>query len=147
ADARREVVPVHQLQDRGRHPRARARDLLRPAVRLQARAAARLMDGSVPAPHRSPPPEIPGRTAPAPAGLHDEPAQMGSGTIGKSGFLRLGFERRDGTTILAELDRRVPYLAQRALHPDAALPDLAHVFLITSSGCLLQGDRLALEVA
>jgi urease accessory protein len=105
------------------------------------------MDGSVPVPHRSPPPEIPGRTASAPAGLHDEPAQMGSGTIGKSGFLRLGFERRDGTTILAELDRRVPYLAQRALHPDAALPDLAHVFLITSSGCLLQGDRLALEVA
>jgi len=41
----------------------------------------------------------------------------------------------------------VPYLAQRALHPDSALPDLAHVFLITSSGCLLQGDRLALEVA
>jgi urease accessory protein len=72
---------------------------------------------------------------------------MPSGTVGKSGFLKLGFERRAGTTILAELDRRVPYLAQRALHPDEALPDLAHVFLITSSGCLLQGDRLSLEVA
>jgi urease accessory protein len=72
---------------------------------------------------------------------------MPSGTVGKSGFLRLGFERRDEHTILAELDRRVPYLAQRALHSDPALPDLAHVFLITSSGCLLQGDRLSLEVA
>jgi urease accessory protein len=40
----------------------------------------------------------------------------------------------------------VPYLAQRALYPDPGLPDLAHVFLITSSGCLLQGDRLSLEV-
>jgi urease accessory protein len=81
------------------------------------------------------------------AAFQDEPQQMPSGAVGKSGFLRLGFERRDGRTILAELDRRVPYLAQRALHSDPAMPDLAHVFLITSSGCLLQGDRLALEVA
>jgi urease accessory protein len=105
------------------------------------------MDGPAPASHRPAPPEFPSGTVAALAGLRDEPAQMRSGTVGKSGFLRLGFERRDGTTILADLDRRVPYLAQRALYPDAALPDLAHVFLITSSGCLLQGDRLALEVA
>jgi urease accessory protein len=88
-----------------------------------------------------------GRASPELAAFQDEPAQMPSGTVGKSGFLRLGFERRDEHTILAELDRRVPYLAQRALHSDPALPDLAHVFLITSSGCLLQGDRLSLEVA
>ena len=49
---------------------------------------------------------------------------MPSGTVGKSGFLRLGFERRDGRTILADLDRRVPFLVQRALHCDEALPDL-----------------------
>ena len=88
-----------------------------------------------------------GRSTPELAAFQDEPAQMPSGTIGKSGFLRLGFERRDERTILAELDRRVPYLAQRALHSDPELPDLAHVFLITSSGCLLQGDRLSLDVA
>ena len=100
-------------------------------------------------PRRSPPSAV---TAPGPgiaelAAFQDEPQQMPSGTVGKSGFLRLGFERRGKRTILAELDRRVPYLAQRALHSDPAMPDLAHVFLITSSGCLLQGDRLALEVA
>jgi urease accessory protein len=101
-----------------------------------------------PAPESSPwPPEFAWRAASQLDRLRDEPAQMPSGTIGKSGFLRLGFERRGDTTILADLDRRVPYLAQRALHPDEALPDLAHVFLITSSGCLLQGDRLSLEVA
>ena len=81
------------------------------------------------------------------AGFQDEPAQMASGAVGKTGFLRLGFERRGDRTILAELDRRAPYLAQRALYPDPAMPDQAWLFMITTSGCVLQGDRLALEVA
>lgn len=80
------------------------------------------------------------------AGFQDEPPQMASGTVGKTGFLRLGFERRDEQTILADLDRRAPYMAQRPLYPDPAMPDLAWLFMITTSGCVLQGDRLALEV-
>jgi urease accessory protein len=72
---------------------------------------------------------------------------MRSGAVGKSGFLRLGFEHRDGRTILADLDSRAPYLAQRALHCDDALPDMAWLFIITTGGCVLQGDRLALDVA
>jgi urease accessory protein len=71
---------------------------------------------------------------------------MASGVVGKTGFLRLGFEKRDEHTILAELDRRAPYMAQRPLYPEAALPDLAWLFMITTSGCVLQGDRLALDV-
>jgi len=77
----------------------------------------------------------------------DEPPQMRSGAVGKSGFLRLGFEHRDGRTILADLESRTPYLAQRALHCDEALPDMAWLFTVTTAGCVLQGDRLALEVA
>ena len=77
----------------------------------------------------------------------DEPPQMRSGAVGKSGLLRLGFERRDGRTILAELGSRTPCLAQRALHCDDALPDMAWLFMITTSGCVLQGDRLALDVS
>ena len=81
------------------------------------------------------------------AGFQDEPPQMASGAVGKTGYLRLGFERRGDRTILAELDRRAPYMAQRALYPDPSLPDQAWLFMITTSGCVLQGDRLALEVA
>ena len=81
------------------------------------------------------------------AGFLDEPPQMRSGAVGKSGRLYLGFEQRDGVTILAQLDARVPFLAQRALHFDEALPDMAWLFMITTTGCVLQGDRLALEVA
>jgi urease accessory protein len=87
---------------------------------------------------------------PAPAGFaayDDEPPQMRSGAVGKSGFLRLGFEHRDGRTILADLESRAPYLAQRALHCDDALPDMAWLFMITTAGCVLQGDRLALDVS
>ena len=86
------------------------------------------------------------RTAAELAAFQDEPPQMASGAVGKTGFLRLGFERRDGQTILADLDRRAPYMAQRVLYPEPEAPDLAWLFMITTSGCLLQGDRLALEV-
>jgi urease accessory protein len=87
-----------------------------------------------------------GASVPEMAAFQDEPLQMKSGTVGKTGFLRLGFEHRGSHTILADLERRAPYMAQRALYCDQGMPDLACVFLITTTGCLLQGDRLALDV-
>jgi urease accessory protein len=109
------------------------------------------MDGAGPAAAHAPggvaavagAPVVPGGFA----RFRDEPPQMGSGAVGKSGRLRLGFEHRDGLTILAELESRAPCLAQRALHCDDALPDMAWLFMITTSGCVLQGDRLALDVS
>ena len=81
------------------------------------------------------------------APFQEEPRQLKSGTAGKTGFLRLGFEYEDGRTVLATLERRPPYMVQRALYCDEQMPHLAWVFLITSTGCVVQGDRLALEVA
>ena len=48
------------------------------------------------------------------AAFQDEPPQMRSGAVGKTGFLHLGFERRGRHTVLARLERRAPYMAQRA---------------------------------
>ena len=87
-----------------------------------------------------------GQTARELATFQDEPPQMQSGAVGKNAFLRLGFEARGDRTILADLDRRTPYMAQRALYPDPAMPDQAWLFVITTSGCVLQGDRLELEI-
>ena len=87
-----------------------------------------------------------GASVPELAAFQDEPLQMKSGTVGKTGFLRLGFERRGSHTILANLERRAPYMAQRALYSDQEMPNLPCVFLITTTGCLLQGDRLTLDV-
>jgi urease accessory protein len=87
-----------------------------------------------------------GASVPELAAFQDEPLQMKSGTVGKTGFLRIGFEHRGQQTILANLERRAPYMVQRALYCDPEMPGLACVFLITTTGCLLQGDRLALEI-
>jgi urease accessory protein len=87
-----------------------------------------------------------GASRPEFAAFQDEPPQMRSGTVGKTGLLRLGFELRSGQTILANLERRAPYMVQRALHCDEAMPGLACVFLITTTGCVLQGDRFALDI-
>ncbi len=80
------------------------------------------------------------------APFQDEPGQMPSGVVGKNAFLRLGFERRGERTVLAHLDRRAPLLVQQALYWDEALPDLPCVFIITTTGCILQGDRFGIEI-
>lgn len=81
------------------------------------------------------------------ADILDEPPQMASGAVGKNGFLQLGFERRGNRTVLAQLDSRIPYTVQRALYPDVNMPDQAWVFMITTTGCVLQGDRMDLDIS
>ena len=80
------------------------------------------------------------------ASFQDEPGQLPSGGVGKNAFLRLGFERRGERTVLAHLDRRAPLLVQQALYWEEALPDLPCVFIITTTGSILQGDRFNIEI-
>ena len=87
-----------------------------------------------------------GNDAPELAEYQNEPPQMNSGAVGKSGYLRLGFERRGGRSILADVERRVPSLVQRALYWDEEMPGLPCVTMISTSGCVLQGDRLATDI-
>jgi urease accessory protein len=76
----------------------------------------------------------------------DEPPQLASGSPGKNGYLRLGFERRGAKTVLADLDRRAPLLVQQALYWDEAMPGLPCVFMISNAGGVLQGDRNRVEI-
>lgn len=76
-----------------------------------------------------------------------EPRQMPSGVVGKYGYLRLGFRRdADGRSTLYDIDRRVPFLVQKGLYWDEEMPHMPCVFIITTTGCMLQGDRMALEI-
>ncbi|MGK5740386.1 urease accessory protein UreD [Micromonospora sp. URMC 103] len=90
---------------------------------------------------------IPLDAAPELAPYLDEPAQLPGGAPGKVGLLRLAFEQRGGRTVLADLFRQAPLLVQRALHWDAAMPEMACVFVISTSGGTLQGDRYRIDVS
>ncbi|ECC3555194.1 urease accessory protein UreD [Salmonella enterica subsp. salamae] len=80
------------------------------------------------------------------ADYQDEPQQMASGSIGKMGYLCLKFALHGHRSVLQQMDRRVPFLVQRALYWDETLPQMPCVFIISTSGCVLQGDRMTLEV-
>jgi urease accessory protein len=77
----------------------------------------------------------------------DEPRQLPTGSPGKNGYLRLGFERRGAKTHLIDLDRRAPLLVQQALYWDEAMPNLPCVFMISNAGGILQGDRNLIEIS
>jgi urease accessory protein len=85
--------------------------------------------------------------APELAPYHDEPAQLPSAAPGKVGLLRLAFEHRAGRTVLADLRHQAPLLVQQALYWDTAMPELACVYLISTSGGILQGDRHRIDVS
>lgn len=87
-----------------------------------------------------------GQSLPELALFQDETPQMPSASVGKAGYLRLAFEPDADRTQLVDLDRRVPMLAQKALYWDESAPDMACVTTITTSGCVIQGDRMALDV-
>jgi urease accessory protein len=85
-------------------------------------------------------------TAPELTRYQDEPGQMRSGMPGKAGALRLGFERRGDRSALVDLYRRAPLLVQKALYWDDELPGMPCVFMIHTSGSVLQGDRFDIEI-
>lgn len=76
------------------------------------------------------------------AGYTAEPTAMYVGCPGKHGYLNLGFEvDSSGRSILRELDRRAPLIVQQALYFDEELPDLPCVYILSSGGPNVDGDR------
>ncbi len=84
--------------------------------------------------------------APELAPYRDESAQLPSGSPGKNGLLNLSFERDGNRSVLARIDRRAPLHAQQALYWDEHLPGLPCVYMIMTSGCVLQGDRFEIAI-
>lgn len=79
-------------------------------------------------------PELVGYTA--------EPEAMYVGCPGKHGFLDLGFElNSQGKSIMRKLNRRAPLIVQQELYFDEEMPDLPCVYILSSGGPNVDGDR------
>ena len=70
------------------------------------------------------------------------PRAMYVGAPGKHGYLRMGFELDgQGRSILRDLDRRTPLIVQQELYFDEQLPDMPCVYILSSGGPNVDGDR------
>src|SRR6185295_2674059 len=67
---------------------------------------------------------------------------------GKSGVLRLKFEKDlgKGITVIRDQYNLAPLLAQRSMYLEETLPAMAHVYIVSTSGGILQGDRYKIDI-
>lgn len=71
-----------------------------------------------------------------------QPKAMYVGVPGKMGYLNLKFElNKEGKSILRDLDRRAPLIVQQELYFDKELPDMPCVYILSSGGPNVDGDR------
>lgn len=76
-----------------------------------------------------------------------EPRAMYVGAPGKHGYLRMGFELdARGKCILRDLDRCAPLIVQQALYFDEAWRELPCVYILSSGGPNVDGDRYEQEI-
>ena len=76
-----------------------------------------------------------------------EPDAMYVGAPGKHGYLKLVFERDPwGKSILREIDRRVPLIAQQALYFDEEMPGMPCLYILSSGGPNVDGDRYEQDI-
>ena len=75
-------------------------------------------------------------------------AQMNVGKSGKIGYLQLELQNDSDKqkTIITKKRTQVPLYVQKALHYDLDYPSMAHVFVLSPSGGILQGDRYRRDV-
>ena len=82
------------------------------------------------------------------ASLDGKVSQMGVGKTGKVGFLKLvlEYDSQRSKTIITEQRTQVPLYVQKALHYDETVPSMAHIFILSPSGGVLQGDRYRTDI-
>lgn len=77
----------------------------------------------------------------------DNPIAMYVGAPGKHGYLCLGFEIDPrGKSILRDLDRRAPLIVQQALYFDKEMPEMPCVYILSSGGPNVEGDRYQQDI-
>ena len=70
-----------------------------------------------------------------------------SSSVGKNGIIRIELAA-DGNpkTYIKDLQTKAPLLVQKALYPNTEFPNTAHIYLMSSAGGILQGDKLEIDI-
>ncbi|WP_305093078.1 urease accessory protein UreD [Prescottella sp. R16] len=79
------------------------------------------------------------------AGYAGAPETLPPGSPGKAGVLEIGFVVVDGRTELSHHRQQSPLQIMRPLYVDPERPDLPVVYLMSTGGGLVQGDRMRFE--
>lgn len=76
-----------------------------------------------------------------------EPEAMYVGAPGKHGYLKLVYELdKNGKSILREIDRRVPLIAQQELYFDEEMPEMPCLYILSAGGPNVDGDRFQQDI-
>lgn len=77
----------------------------------------------------------------------EAPNAMYVGAPGKHGYLRMGFEiDSHGKSIMRDMERRVPLIVQQELYFDREWRELPCVYILSSGGANLDGDRYQQDI-
>ena len=73
--------------------------------------------------------------------------QLEVGKSGKVGILDIELKGNDqNKTVITKQFSQVPLQIQRAVYPENSLPGMAYLYIISSSGGILQGDRYKTDI-
>jgi urease accessory protein len=78
---------------------------------------------------------------------NEEIKQLGAGKSGKNGKLKIVLDiDSSGRTRIKEKESTFPLSVQREIYYDQFQPNMTHVYIVSSSGGILQGDKYAIDV-
>ena len=63
------------------------------------------------------------------------------------GFVDIELKKeKNSKTVIKNLLVKPPLLIQKAMYPDASNPNTAHLYIMSSAGGILQGDKLQIKI-
>lgn len=66
---------------------------------------------------------------------------------GQNGTIKIEIQvNEDSKTYIKSLLSKAPFLIQKAIYPDTDYPNFAHIYMMSSSGGILQGDEQRIDV-
>lgn len=78
---------------------------------------------------------------------NEEVKQLGVGKSGKNGKLKIILDvDSSGRTRIKEKESTFPLSVQREIYYDQFQPNMTHIYIVSSSGGILQGDKYAIDV-